>query len=111
MSAAGTAVAPPRIGENQRLGATLRPVDAKERARYQLGTGVGIAIATVERGGPLGQAGFEVDDVLVALDGNPIEGGEGLVERMGALPHHQQVRIGVVDHRTGETGEVVATIR
>jgi len=49
----------------ERLGVTVRPVTPKEADAYGLDTDEGVAISSVDPKGPLGQAGFEVDDIIL----------------------------------------------
>jgi Do/DeqQ family serine protease len=93
-----------------RLGVTIRPLTADEVQRYGLQPGEGVAIASMESDSLLGKAGFEKDDVIVAVNNVPVEGVEGFVAAVKALPAHQQAVLKAVDHRTGQSGYVQVTI-
>ena len=95
----------------ERLGITARPVTSKEAEKYGLQSNQGVAIATVEPKGPLGEAGFEVGDIILGIDGQPIQGMEGFVALVGSLKPQQKVALIALDHRTGNTGSVEATVR
>jgi serine protease Do len=95
----------------ERLGATVRPVTQKEADAYGLDTDEGVAIGSVDPKGPLGQAGFEVDDIILEINDTPVEGVDGLVNLVNGLPHNQKAVIKALDHRSGETGEVEVTVR
>ena len=67
------------------LGVEVRPVSSQEAEQYNLASPQGVAITRVDPDGALGKAGFEVQDILLALDGQPIEGVDSLTELVTAL--------------------------
>ena len=93
-----------------RLGVVVRPLKAEERREYGLEPGQGVAIKSVDADGLLGKAGFEKDDVIVDVNNMPVQGVEGFVAMIKALPPHQQVLLKALDHRTGQNGYVQVTI-
>jgi serine protease Do len=95
----------------ERLGITVRPVSAEEAAKFGLGPNQGVAIVTVEPQGSLGEAGFEVGDIILDVNGQSVDGYQGFVNVASLLRPKQQIRIFVLDHRTGNTGYVEATVR
>jgi serine protease Do len=95
----------------ERLGITARRVTPKEAEKYGLQSNQGVAIATVEPKGPLGEAGFEVGDIILGIDGQPIQGMEGFVGLVSSLKPQQKIALIALDHRTGNTGSVEATVR
>jgi serine protease Do len=95
----------------ERLGVTVRPVTPKEANAYGLDTNEGVAISSVDPKGPLGQAGFEVDDIILEINDATVEGVDGLVNLVNGLPHNQKVGIKALDHRNGDTGDVEVTLR
>jgi S1-C subfamily serine protease len=64
----------------------------------------------LDAGGVLAKAGFEKDDVILDVNNVPVEGVEGFVALVKALPPHQQALLKAVDHRTGQSGFVQVTI-
>jgi S1-C subfamily serine protease len=58
----------------------------------------------------LGKAGFEKDDVILDVNNMPVQGVEGFVALIKALPPHQQALLKALDHRTGQNGYVQVTI-
>ncbi len=58
----------------------------------------------------LGKAGFEKNDVILDVNNLPVEGVEGFVALVKALPPHQQALFKALDHRTGQSGFVQVTI-
>jgi serine protease Do len=93
-----------------RLGVVIRPLTADESQRYGLEPGQGVAIASLTKDSVLGKAGFEKNDVIVSINNVPVEGVDGFVSLIKALPAHAQVVLKAVDHRTGESGYVQVTI-
>jgi serine protease Do len=93
-----------------RLGVVVRPLTADETQRYGLEPGQGVAIASLTSDSLLGKAGFEKNDVIVSVNNVPVEGVEGFVALVKALPAHQQAVLKAVDHRTGQSGYVQVTI-
>ena len=93
-----------------RLGVVVRPLTADESQRYGLQAGQGVAIASLSPNGVLAKAGFEKDDVIVAINNTPVEGVQGFVALGKALPPHQQAVFNAVDHRTGQSGYVQITV-
>jgi serine protease Do len=93
-----------------RLGAVVRPLKAEESREYGLEPGQGVAIKSVDADGPLGKAGFEKDDVILDVNNMPVQGVEGFVALIKALPPHQQALLKALDHRTGQNGYVQVTI-
>jgi S1-C subfamily serine protease len=94
----------------KRLGVTVRPLTAKERESYGLEPDEGVAISSVDLKGVLGQAGFEVNDVILEINDIPVEGVDSFVDLVNALPHNQKVKFKALDHRSGETGYLEVNI-
>ena len=88
----------------------VRPLNVDERREYSLEPGQGVAIASVAAGSPLKNAGFEKDDVILNVNNTPVQGVEGFVALIKALPSNQQVLLKGLDHRTGQSGFVQVTI-
>ena len=93
-----------------RLGAVVRSVTDKEMQKYGLSPGQGVAIQSVETDGLLGKAGFEKDDLILAVNNVPIDGVEGFVAIIKSISAHRQVVLEAVDHRSGQAGYVQVTI-
>jgi S1-C subfamily serine protease len=93
-----------------RLGAVVRPLTAKETQQYGLEPGQGVALSSLNKESALAKAGFEKDDVILDINNVPVEGVEGFVAIVKALPANQQTVLKAVDHRTGQSGFVQVTI-
>ncbi len=94
-----------------RLGAEFRNPTEKEREKYGLESDQGVVITRLDQKGPLKTAGFEVDDMILAVNNQPIEGVDGLVQIMTALKPNDKVSFLALDHRSGNTGSVLVTVK
>lgn len=95
----------------QRLGADVRPVTSKEASRYGLDAGQGVRISWVDPNGPLGKAGFEVADLIVEANDQPISDAEGLSAILSTIPPRGKITLLLVDHRTGQAGLTEVVVR
>ena len=89
-----------------RLGVAVRPVTSQEAARYGLELPQGVAITQVAPGGAMGKAGFEVRDMLLAIDGQPIANADSLAALTATLKPQQRITVLALDHRSGKTGDI-----
>jgi serine protease Do len=89
-----------------RLGVVVRPLTVKEAEDYGLSLPKGVAIEWIDPKGPIGKTGFEVGDVILALDNQPVQGVDSFNEMMLAMPHGQKVVLLAVSHKTGQSGYV-----
>jgi serine protease Do len=92
-----------------RLGVDVRPLNSKEVQVYNLNQGV--AINWLDPNGPLGEAGFEVGDIIIEADGRSIEDVTAFSDIVGGLQPNQQLLILALDHRTGRTAYVQVIAR
>jgi len=92
------------------LGVEVRPVSVQEIDQYGLSAGGGVTIEWIDPKGVLGRAGFEVGDIILAINSQSIQDLEGLANIVNALPRHQEIVFLALDHRTGQVGYVKATI-
>lgn len=95
----------------RRLGGQFRSPAEAEIQRYGLTSGLGAIITSVERGGPLDQGGFEVNDGILGINDHPVAGVEGLSVILDTLEPGQKISVTVLDHRTGGTGKIAITLR
>jgi Do/DeqQ family serine protease len=91
---------------NKRLGVVVRSVTKKEAQEYGLQGSKGVAIKSLQTDGLLGKAGFEVNDIILAINGQPVSDVQDFVNLIESLKPHHWVQILVVDHRTGQTGYI-----
>ncbi len=93
-----------------RLGADVRPVTPEEAEKYGLEENQGIAISWEDPKGPLRKAGFEVSDIILEVNYQPVQGVESFVDLVKSLQPQQQVILLALDHRSGQTGNVRVTV-
>jgi len=95
----------------ERLGAELRPVTPDEAEKHGLGPQQGVVIAWVDPKGPLGQVGFEVGDVILEINGQPVESVEELSGLISTVKPGQKIAVVALDHRTDNSGHVEVVVR
>ena len=94
-----------------RLGADFRAITSKEVEEYSLKSKQGVAIIWLDPDGPLIRTGFEINDVILEINGQAIKDLEGFVDILSALRPRQQVTLLALDHRSGRTGYVQVPVR
>jgi serine protease Do len=99
------------VSAKERLGGEFRAVTAKEAEKYGLDSGQGIVVTEVNAQGPIGQAGFEVGDIILEINGQQIDGLDGLVSVVNTLKTGQKIAVLALDHRTGNAGYVQVVVR
>jgi serine protease Do len=71
----------------------------------------GVVITKVEIKGPLGEMGFEVGDIILGIDNQPIKGLDDFIALISALQSKQKITILAMDHRTGKMGVAEVTVK
>jgi serine protease Do len=94
-----------------RLGVEVRALTTQELEKYGLNENQGVAISWLDAKGPLHAAGFEVGDVILGINNQPVVGVDGFVHLATALPSNQKASFVVLDHRSGNTGTVLVMVR
>jgi serine protease Do len=94
-----------------RLGAEVRAVSPKEAEKYGLDAGQGVVINQLEAKGPLRNAGFEVGDMILEINNQPIKGMEAFIQLVSALRPGQKITLLALDHRSGNMGNVQVVVR
>jgi len=95
----------------ERLGAEVRSPNSLEVSKYGLDQKEGVVITWEDSKGPLKEAGFEVGDMILAIDNQPIGNMESFVNLVSLLKPKQKITIVALDHRTGNTGSVQVAVR
>jgi len=95
----------------ERLGGEFRAVTAKEAEKYGLDSGQGVVIVQVDPKGPLGQVGFEVGDIILEINSQPIESMDDFVGLVSTLKPGQTIAVLAIDHRTGNSGYVELVVK
>jgi S1-C subfamily serine protease len=75
--------------------------------RHELGHDGGVLISDVEANGPAAKAGLQAGDILVALDGQPISGVDGLLKLLTDQALNRTVKLTLI--RGGEVKKIDAT--
>ncbi len=95
----------------ERLGAQVRVPTPKEVEQYGLKENQGVVIDRLEAKGPLAKAGFEVGDMILAVEGQPVEGMSDFIGLVSALPPGKRASFTALDHRTGNTGNIFVMVQ
>ncbi len=95
----------------ERLGVQVRAVTTREVQKYNMDNNQGVAITWVDPKGALGEAGFEVGDIILGMENEPIAGLDGFIQLVSAVKPKQKITILALDHRSGNVGNVQVTAR
>ncbi len=93
------------------MGIEVRPVTKKDVERYGLDSMQGVVIIWIDPDGPLGRAGFEINDMILEINGRAIHDVEDLINGLNSTRRRRRVTLLALDHRTGRTGYVQVLIR
>ncbi len=98
-------------GEVQRalLGVTIADVTPDIQKQLSLSSLEGVAVMGVADGGAAKEAGIEVDDVILSVDGEAVNSVPELQERIGRRRPGDTVKIGLI--RKGETKQIDVVLR
>ena len=90
-----------------RYGVSVRELKETDLGRGRREHGMkGVIVAKVIPRGPFAKAGIETGDIIVQINDQRIETAEEFATALEALPQKKKIIIGLVDHRTGESGFV-----
>jgi serine protease Do len=95
----------------ERLGVEVRSPNSLETNKYGLSPHEGVVITWEDPKGPFKEAGFEIGDMILAVNNQSIESMEGFVDIVSLLRPKQKISILALDHRTGNTGTVQVVVR
>ena len=99
------------ISVKERLGVEVRSPSPSEVDKYGMDQKQGVVITWEDPKGPLKEAGFEVGDMILAINNQPIESMESFVDLVSMLKPKQKVSLLALDHRSGNTGTVEVVVR
>ncbi len=99
------------VSVKERLGVEVRPPNSSEVSKYGLNQKQGVVITWEDPKGPLKEAGFEVGDMILAIDNQPVETVESFIDLVSLLKPKQKISILALDHRTGNTGTIQVVLR
>ncbi|MGO9147616.1 MAG: trypsin-like peptidase domain-containing protein [Desulfomonilia bacterium] len=84
-----------------RLGVEVRPVKTQESDNYGIDSGV--VVKWLDPKGPMAEAGFEVGDVILEMDGQAIHSPEDFAGMVSVLQPDQDSVLLALDHRSGQS--------
>jgi len=93
------------------LGVEVRSPNSTEVNKYGITPNQGVVITWEDPKGPLKEAGFEIGDMILAINNQPIESMESFVDLVSMLRPKQKISILALDHRTGNTGMIQLVTR
>ena len=99
------------VNVKEKLGAEVRSLTPKEAEQYGLKANVGVAIRWLEFKGPLQKEGFEINDVILGINDQPVVDLDSFIQMVSALAPHQKIIIVAVDHKTGNAGTIQVEAR
>jgi len=76
-----------------------------------LDAGQGVMISQLEAKGPLRNAGFEVGDMILEINNQPIKGVEAFIQLVSVFKPGQKITLLALDHRTGNMGNIQVVVR
>jgi len=92
--------------ERPYIGATFEPVTAQIAEALGMARPTGALVSSVDAGGPAAKGGLKAGDVVLALNGTPIEHVDALGYRLATQPVGGKARLGVLSQGKDETVEV-----
>lgn len=94
----------------ERLGASFRSLTAAETRKYGLEEKQGLVVSQVESQGPLAKAGFEAGDLILGVNGQPVNL-ESFIELVAMFPPRQKITLLAADPKKDTLGTVDVTVR
>jgi serine protease Do len=88
------------------LGVRAEDLSPEARAELKLEKGAGVRVAEVRPGSPAQSAGLAKGDVIVAIDGKPVEGERGLADALHRARAGQVLKLDLVSGGQRRTVEV-----
>jgi serine protease Do len=95
----------------ERLGIEVRSPTSDETDRYNLPAGSGAFVTMVDPKGPMGASGIETEDIILAVNNQPVSGPEGLAGALSVLKQGEKVPVIVLDHRTGDGDKLEVVVK
>ncbi len=93
----------------ERLGIEIRPVRSQEADNY--GIDMGVAVKWLDSKGPMAEVGFELGDIILEIDGQPIHGVEDFAGIVSVLQPGQEAVFLALDHRSAQSTYVQVKTR
>jgi serine protease Do len=93
----------------ERLGLEIRPIKQQEAEDYGIDSGV--AVKWLDPKGPMAEIGFEVGDIILEVEGQPIQSMDDFTGIISILPPREEVTLLAMDHRSGQSTYVQVQTR
>jgi len=85
----------------ERLGLEIRPIKQQEAENY--GIDSGIAVKWLDPKGPMAEIGFEVGDIILEVEGQPVQSPDDFTGIISMLPPREEITLLAMDHRSGQS--------
>jgi len=95
----------------ERLGIEVRAAAPQDVRKYNLDSNQGVVITWINSKGSLGKAGFEVQDIILGIENQPIDNLQTFIELASSMKPNQKITILALDHRSGNVGSIQVTVR
>ena len=93
------------------LGVEVKNLTPQEAEKFSLDPNQGVSITWLDAKGPLKEAGFEVGDIILAINNQVVQGVDMFAAMMDYLKPRQKINIAALDHRSGNRGMVQIVVR
>jgi 2-alkenal reductase len=90
------------------LGISFRPVDPNEASELGVTVGEGVMVEQIEAGSPVAKAGLQTGDIIVGINGHPIDANTSVLNLMLRFRVGQQVVVDIV--RDGQADTLKVTL-
>lgn len=94
----------------QEFGIEVAAMTQQQATALGLSSPSGVVITHVNPESPFGKAGFEKGDAILQIDNAQVDTAGSLFSILSSLKPGQRVTILVVDHKTGQSGNVLMTL-
>jgi serine protease Do len=95
---------------NKQYGIAVRSMTPQEVEKYGISSQQGVVITAVDSNGPFGKAGFEINDLIVQVENQPVSGSDSLYAILSAAGPHKKITVAAVDHHTGQGANIEVTL-
>jgi serine protease Do len=95
----------------ERLGAEVRSPSPEEVEKYDLKAHGAVVISWLDPQGPLAEAGFELGDIILGVNGQPVVGVESFGYLVSTFKPKERISVLGLDHHTGNTGTIFVIVR
>jgi serine protease Do len=95
----------------EHLGVEVRSTNTSEVSKYGINPHQGVVIIWVDPKGPLKEAGFEIGDMILEVNNQPIQGVEAFIQLVSTFKPGQSITLLALDYRSGNMGNVQVVVR